>query len=105
MSDDQQHEELKRQWELHDRLEIEAEYTALLNSPRGRKFLYYLLGITGIGKNPFTANALTMSFTCGELNIGQRILADILSTQPEGWLLMQREANDEYRTRQQSLTE
>jgi len=103
MSDDEKTEELKKQWELHDRLEIEKVYTNLLNDASGRKFLYYLMGITGLGKNPFTANALTMSFACGELNVGQRILADVLASNPEGWILMQREANDEYRTREQFI--
>lgn len=103
MSNDLTTGELKAQWEQHDRLEIETVYTSLLNSPSGRKFLFYLLGLGKIGHNPFTSNALSTSFACGELNVGQRILADILSANPEGWILMQREANDEYRTRTQSL--
>lgn len=103
MSDNPQIEELKQRWADEDRLEIESQISRNLATPEGRKFLYYLLSLGKIGQNPFTPNALAMSFACGELNVGQRILADILSVAPDAWALMQKEANDEYRTRQQLL--
>jgi hypothetical protein len=103
MSDNNHIEELKKEWAEQDQLVIEEEYRKLLRTSQGRQLLYHLLSIGGIGKNPFTANALTMSFACGELNVGQRILADILATDAEGWILMQKEATDAYRTRQSIL--
>lgn len=104
MSDNQALEELKAQWKEADRLEIESVISSLLASPPGRKYLYYLLALGKIGQNPFTPNALSMSFACGELNVGQRILFDIISVAPDAWALMQKEATDEYRSREQSLT-
>jgi hypothetical protein len=99
MSNNPQAEELKRQWEEADRLNTEQILSSLLSTPGGRKFLYYQLSLGKIGQNPFTTNALAMSFACGELNVGQRILFDILSVAPDAWALMQKEANDEHRTR------
>lgn len=103
MSDNQPPEDLKAQWKEADRLEIESIISSLLASASGRKYLYYLLSLGKIGQNPFTTNALAMSFACGELNVGQRILFDIISVAPDAWALMQKEANDEYRSREQSL--
>lgn len=96
-------EELKQKWMEEDAAVVEMVYKELLSGPDGRKFLFHLLSITKLMNNPFTPNALSMSFACGEMNVGQRILADILRVSPDGWTLMQKEANDVYRTRQQSL--
>lgn len=103
MSDELTPTELQKQWEEADQLEIENQYRDLLSTPRGRKFLFYQLGITKFMNNPFTGNALTTSFNCGEMSIGQRLMADITSVDPIGWSKMQQEANDEHRTRQQLL--
>lgn len=105
MSDNPTHEDLKALWKEADRLEIERVIADLLSTPSGRKYLYYLLSLGKIGQNPFTPNALSMSFACGELNVGQRILFDIISVAPDAWALMQKEANDEYRSREQSLAD
>lgn len=105
MSDEITKDHLKDKWAEQDRLEIEEEYRSLLSSPRGRKFLYYLLGLTNFMRNPFTGNALTTSFNCGEMNVGQHLMADITSVDPIGWSRMQQEANDEYRTREHQLAD
>jgi hypothetical protein len=96
-------EELKFQWEEDDRLEIEQAVKALLATRVGRRYLRRLLEFGALGRNPFTPNALTMSFNCGELNVGQKIQTDIIAVDPEGWVNLQKEANDEYRTREQQL--
>lgn len=91
--------QLREQWAEADRLEIEEQYRELLNTPRGRQFLFYLLGLSKFMNNPFTGNALTTSFNCGEQSIGQKIMADITLVDPIGWSKMQQEANDVDRTR------
>lgn len=103
MSDELNTEELKRQWAETDRLEIEEQYRELLETPRGRQFLFYLLGITRFMNNPFTGNALTTSFNCGEQSVGQRIMSDITAVDPIGWSKMQQEANDVDRNRTNTL--
>lgn len=96
-------EKLKHYWAEQDRLIIGEEYRKLLGSAGGRKLLFYLLGLAGIGHNPFRKNALEMSFACGELNVGNQILADILQVNPHGWIEMQKEATDEQRNRDAEL--
>lgn len=103
MSDHVTPEELQKTWAENDRLEIENVFRDLLGSPAGRKFLFYLLGQTRFMQNPFTGNALTTSFNCGEMSIGQKLMMDITLVDPIGWSKMQQEANDEHRTRELAI--
>lgn len=59
-----------------------------------RKWFYELLVTTGIGRNPFSSDALLMSHSCGEMNIGLQIRSAIESAAPELYLQMMRENND-----------
>lgn len=81
-------------------LEVErAELTKeLLASPAGQNFLWWLLQIGKVGLQPFTANALQTSFNCGELNVGNQILAHILKADPAGYVRMQQERVNAERT-------
>lgn len=96
-------ERMKLNWEAEDRAAVLATYKELLRRRPGRKFLWNLLGQHNIGHQPFTANALTTAFNCGLLDGGQRILADILEADPEGYVRMQKEMSDEQRTRTSSI--
>lgn len=75
--------------------EIDEAVRALLSVPRGRKYLWYLLTIGKVGSQPFNGNALHTSFACGELNVGQQILAHILEVDPAGYVRMMQEQADE----------
>lgn len=78
-----------------DQLEVDEAVRALLSVPRGRKYLWWLLTIGKIGTQPFASNALQTSFACGELNVGNQILAHIISVDPAGYVrMMQEQAND-----------
>ncbi len=68
---------------------------AAMQHQQGREYFYWLMEMCGIGRNPFTANALTTSFSCGELNVGQQIQAHIIEVAPEGYLQMLREKEEE----------
>jgi hypothetical protein len=94
---------LTRSWEEQDRQIVDFVYAELLKTVQGRKFLFDQLALCKVGQQPFTSNALSMSFNCGELNVGQQILTRILSVDPDGWVQMQKEANDVYRERTDSL--
>lgn len=96
--------ELKANWEAQDRLEVNLVYQELLKQPQGRKFLWHLLGMCHIGHQPFTTNALTTAFNCGELNVGQRILSELLEVDALGYVTMQKEMTNVDRTRNQSIT-
>lgn len=58
----------------------------LMAKPDGRLLIWWLLSITNYGQQPFTSNALTTAFNCGVLDVGQRILARVLSIAPEGYI-------------------
>ena len=62
---------------------------------QGREYFYWLLGITGLNANPFTTNALTMSFRCGEVNIGQQVRDHMIEVAPDHYLAMLKEKEDE----------
>jgi hypothetical protein len=55
---------------------------------QGREFFYWLLGITGLKSNPFTTNALSTAFRCGEANIGQQIEGLLIEVAPKLYLEM-----------------
>lgn len=74
-----------------DQLEVDEAVRALLSVPRGRKYLWWLLTIGKIGTQPFAPNALNTSFNCGELNVGNQILAHIISVDPAGYVRMMQE--------------
>ncbi len=65
-----------------------------LTLPQGRDFFYWLLGITGLKANPFATNALTMSFNCGSMNVGQQIELALIEADSELFLAMLKEQED-----------
>ena len=97
-------EELVAKWDKDDRTETEQAIRALLATAVGRRLLRRWLSFGKLGVNPFAPNALTMSFSCGELNVGQQMLADILAIDPDGWIAMQKEENYERQSRERDLT-
>jgi hypothetical protein len=74
--------------------EIYQTYRDLLAVPRGRKFLWHLLEIGKFGTQPHTNNALSTAFNCGELNVGQRMFAEMTEADPAGFVRMQQERLD-----------
>lgn len=62
-----------------------------MSSVQGRAWLYNLIEICGPGQNPFSTDALRMAFNCGELNIGNQIVADCNRIAPELYLAMMKE--------------
>lgn len=88
-------ERILKGFEREDTTQIESAIEALLQAPNGRKFLWWLLELGGFGRNPFTNNALSTSFNCGELNVSQKILARIVEVNPAGYAQMVTEKEDE----------
>ena len=54
----------------------------VLNDKRGRRVINRLLEKTGVYRNPFTGNSETY-FRCGEMNIGQFIIAEVQAVSPD----------------------
>ena len=96
-------ERLKAQWLKQDELEITAAVGALLEHLHGRRFLWWLLEVGAVGRQPFTGNELTTAFACGELNVGQRILERIINTSAAGYVAMLQEKQNERTERDRAL--
>lgn len=64
----------------------------LMSTPQNRKWFYDLLVKCHIYTNPHTHDALQTSFNCGEMNIGQQVLAELEGSATDLYLLMIREA-------------
>lgn len=67
---------------------------ASLNTREGRIWFWDLLARCGVFRNPFTANALVTAHSCGEMNIGQELMADIVRLVPDYFATMLKENND-----------
>lgn len=75
--------------------DIDDAVRALVQHSQGRQYIYWLLEICGIGRNPFTSNALNTSFACGQLNVGQQIQAHLIEVAPAAFLKMLAEKEEE----------
>lgn len=67
---------------------------AIMDLPQGRKWIWEILTWCHVFSNPFATNAMIMAHNCGEMNIGQRMMADIMSACPDTWQQMVKENND-----------
>lgn len=94
---------LKRRYLREDEQAIDNAILALLKHYEGRKFLWWCLQMGKVGAQPFTGNALTTAFGCGELNIGNQFLERITSVSPEGYVTMMKEMADERTKRDTEL--
>lgn len=61
------------------------------STPEGRMLLWWLLQQGRVGTQPFTSNALTTAFQCGELNVGNIILDRIIRVDPAIYVRLQQE--------------
>jgi hypothetical protein len=67
---------------------------ATMATVEGRAWFYALLERCHVFHQPFNLNALQTAFNCGEMNIGQIILAEIMVICPDQYLFMLREHTD-----------
>lgn len=66
----------------------------VMSDTRGRRFIHDVLETTGVYRNPFTGNSETF-FRCGEMNVGQRLLAQLMATCPKRYLEMIKEQEND----------
>lgn len=70
-----------------ERDQEKTDFAWLMSDKRGRRFMWRMLDRTGVFRNPFTGNSETF-FRCGEMNVGQKLMADMTAFSPEAYLLM-----------------
>lgn len=89
-------EELEKKKAIEDRnkRKIDRDLTDLkkvLSLVEGRRFIWRLLSDAGVFRSSFNANALAMSFSEGNRNLGLVVLNEILKVSPASFTQMQRE--------------
>lgn len=97
--DDKRLRRLQAKFAKQDKLVVDAFIAGALEDYGGRKFLWWLLELGKFGQQPFSANALTTSFACGELNVGNQIFQRIAEVNAAGYVQLAQENLDEYRNR------
>jgi len=83
-----------REREKDDQRDLDEFLRQMLSLRQGRKYFWGLLASCGIGHNPYRPDVTATAFACGEMNVGQRILADIIRVAPERYVEMMGEQND-----------
>lgn len=68
---------------------------AALETREGREYVYWILELGKMGRNPYSGNALSTAFACGELNVGQQIQAHIIEVAPNEFLKLLAEKEEE----------
>ena len=59
------------------------DFQWVMSTKIGRRFIFRLLEVTGVFRNPYVGSREQTDFKCGEMNVGQRYLADIMRLCPE----------------------
>jgi hypothetical protein len=88
---DPKHVAARRKRASDTRREFLETLEGIMSSPPGRAFIYELLTWCHLGTSPFSTNALSMAHNCGELNIGNRLLADISVACMDKYTVMMKE--------------
>lgn len=82
-----------------ERLQLEqeqADLEAVMGTPAGRRFVWKLLGETGLYRSSYHPSAL-IHFQEGQRSIGLALLARLTADCPDQYLMMQSEAIDAQR--------
>ena len=87
-----------------DKARLDKAVKAMMQHADTRFYLNWLLEIGKVGVQPFTNNALTTSFLCGEYNVGLQIFQHILEVDTAGYVQMRQEIEDERNTRRSRRT-
>lgn len=90
--DDKQAQKLQKELAKYaalDDAEIDEICRFLLADQKGQKFIWWLLQIGKYGVQPFSTDRAITDFQCGELNVGQQILARLIDVNPLGFAQMQ----------------
>lgn len=87
-ADETQVAERKRRGRLLARQQ-RADLAKLLSLPEGQRFLWRLLGASGLYDLCFTGNPATTDYNLGRRSLGLQLLAEINEVRPEAYLEMQ----------------
>ena len=99
MNVEKQVQKLQKRHLREDEMTWQDGIKLVMSTQQGRRMVWLFLAECGVFRNPATANALSTQFACGEMNVGQRLLARITELAPDAFLVMQKESIDVGHTR------
>lgn len=82
----------KAKEERRQREKSQSDLRHVMNSKEGRRFIWRLLGETGIYRQSFSSDPLLMARNEGERNIGLKLLAELMEACPKRYLDAQNES-------------
>ena len=82
----------QKQLEQIRKFRMSADLEFVLSGPPGRRFLWELLGQTGMFTGGFINNGSEQYFRAGQRDLGLKLMKRIQDEFPESFLLMQSEA-------------
>lgn len=85
----------QKKFEELERADVDRALGDLFKTPHGRRALWWLLQIGKVGTQPFQLDPHATAFQCGELNVGQQLLARLVEVNPIGYAEMQMERQNE----------
>jgi len=88
-----------------ERARFEEDFKWLVGHKPGRRIVWWLLSQARVFQNPWRSSANEMSFVAGNMNLGQMLLAEVLSIAPDSFTTMMREAHDDGKRQRQPRSE
>lgn len=89
LTEEQQRDEKRKQLQ---RLQEETDFLDVTATPQGKRFVWRLLGITGVFRNSMQGDGdANTNFRCGMQAVGQTVLAEIHELCPERYTEMAKE--------------
>lgn len=79
----------------------EADLHWLMDNAAGRRFVWRMLGETGLYQTSFAADPVVMGFNEGRRDVGRRLLSDVTTHEPDKYLTMIQEAQQADQKQQQ----
>lgn len=74
------------------------DFRFILSTPSGRRVIWRYLSLVGVFQSSFTGHSETTIFNEGRRDVGLRLLADVMESDPKAYILMTAEANAEEET-------
>ncbi|MGA9070077.1 MAG: hypothetical protein WB424_07475 [Terracidiphilus sp.] len=74
-----------------------ADLKWLMSSPRGRRFMWRLLDLSGPFRISFDTNAMKMAFNEGNRNLGNQMFSEVMTFCPELYPVMVKEQRNDSR--------
>lgn len=86
---------IQRQLDAEEADAVRNAITGLMRHREGRLFVWWLLSLGHIGRNPYTGHALDTAHNCGAMNVGLQIQAEVMQHAPDEYTTMMKEKNSD----------